>query len=387
MVRKACWSSVNSTWTLHVDRKQGGDATFACRFLLFCTGYYDYKEGYSPVFPGQESFRGQIIHPQKWPASLDYRDKTIVVIGSGATAVTLVPELAKQAKHVTMLQRTPTYMASLPSVDPLNKTIRAWLPSFVASFLLRWKSIILSAYFYWKCIKEPLKARELLMSIPRRFLGPDFDVDTHFNPPYNPWEQRLCLVPDGDFYLAIRDKKASIVTDQVESISESGIRLRKAATELPADIIVTATGLQLQAFGGIEISVDGSVVDISKQLVYKGVLVSNVPNMMILLGYTNATWTLKCDLAFEYFCKLIAYMDSRKFKTCMPRLTESEKSQYKDAPELPSLFNLSSGYIQRAKEGSLRQGLAHPWFYNQNFFLDYRTLIWGGISDEHLSFS
>ena len=290
---------------------------FTCNFLFMCSGYYKYEAGYTPEFKGVADFAGRIVHPQKWTDDIDYAGKRVVVIGSGATAVTLVPELAKKAAQVTMLQRSPTYVVSRPAQDPVANKLRRNLPTRLAYHVIRWRNVMWGMFFFQLSRRRPAKVKELVLKGVQMALGPDYDVATHFTPRYNPWDQRLCLVPDGDLFKAIREQRASVVTNEIDTFTRDGIRL-KDGSELAADIIVTATGLVLQVVGGLEISVDGRAVDFANTLTYKGMMYADVPNMASAFGYTNASWTLKCDLTCEYVCRLINYMDRHNFRQCMP---------------------------------------------------------------------
>src|SRR5882757_2056926 len=296
-VKRASWSSQDARWTVEAERQAGEGGTeivrFTCNFLFMCSGYYRYEGGYTPEFAGSADFGGRIVHPQKWPDDLDYAGKRVVVIGSGATAMTLVPEMAKTAGHVTMLQRSPTYVVARPAEDALANKLRRNLPAKLAYHMIRWRNVLLGMYFFQLSRRTPERVKQLILGGVKMALGPDYDVATHFTPRYNPWDQRLCLVPDGDLFKSIRDQRASVVANQIDSFTPNGIRL-KDGRELEADIIVTATGLNLQVLGGLEVSVDGRVVDFSRTLNYKGMMYSDVPNMASAFGYTNASWTLKC---------------------------------------------------------------------------------------------
>jgi cation diffusion facilitator CzcD-associated flavoprotein CzcO len=344
-----------------------------------CSGYYKYEEGYTPEFSGTADFAGRIVHPQKWPEDIDYAGKRVVVIGSGATAVTLVPEMAKLASHVTMLQRSPTYVVARPAEDALANKLRRNLSAKLAYHMIRWRNVLFGMYFFQLCRRKPDRAKELILGGVRIALGPDYDIGTHFTPRYNPWEQRLCLVPDGDLFKAIRDKRASVVTNQIDTFTKSGIKL-KDGSELEADIIVTATGLNLQVLGGLEVSVDGKPVDFARTLNYKGMMYSDVPNMASAFGYTNASWTLKCDLTCEYVCRLINYMDRHGYKQCVPHNLDPSVS------ELPSL-DFSSGYVQRSIAKMPKQGSKRPWRLYQNYALDIVTLRYGKIDDGVMQYS
>src|SRR6185437_8791078 len=304
-VRRASWSTKDGRWMVEAERTTNEGATepvsFTCSFLFSCAGYYRYEEGYAPEFAGTAEFTGQIVHPQKWPEDLDYRDKRVVVIGSGATAVTLVPEMARTAGHVTMLQRSPTYVVSRPAEDAFANKLRRWLPAKLAYGLIRWRNVLFGMWFFRLARNKPEQVKQNIISMVRQQLGPDYDVATHFTPSYNPWDQRLCLVPDADLFEAIKVGRASVVTDHIETFTETGIKLKSGA-ELPADIIVTATGLNLQVMNGLSIAVDGRAVDPGQTLSYKGMMYEGVPNLASAFGYTNASWTLKCDLTCEYVC-------------------------------------------------------------------------------------
>ena len=382
-VKRASWSSQEARWTVEAAHKMGEGAaeivTFTCDFLFMCSGYYKYEAGYTPEFPGRDNFAGTIVHPQQWPEGLDYAGKRVVVIGSGATAVTLVPEMARKAAHVTMLQRSPTYVVSRPAQDPVANKLRARLPSKFAYHLIRWRNVLWGMYFFQLSRRKPARVKQLILGGVRMALGPDYDVATHFTPRYNPWDQRLCLVPDGDLFNAIREKRASVVTSEIDTFSKDGIKL-KDGSELEADIIVTATGLVLQVLGGIEVSVDGRAVDFSKTLNYKGMMYSDVPNLASSFGYTNASWTLKCDLTCEYVCRLINYMDRHAYKKCMPHNVDPTIT------ELPSL-GFSSGYVQRSVAKMPKQGSKRPWRLYQNYALDIVTLRFGKVNDGVMQYS
>jgi cation diffusion facilitator CzcD-associated flavoprotein CzcO len=380
-VKRAVWSSPEARWTVEAERTAGEGATEAitCNFLFMCSGYYNYENGYSPEFPGSDDFAGRIVHPQKWTDDVDYAGKRVVVIGSGATAVTLVPEMAKQAAHVTMLQRSPTYVVARPAQDPIANKLRAKLPAKLAYHLIRWRNVMFGMYFFQLARRKPERVKQLILGGVKMALGPDYDIGSHFTPRYNPWDQRLCLVPDGDLFRAIREKRASVVTNQIDTFTEKGIRL-KDGSELEADIIVTATGLNLQVLGGIEVSVDGRAVDFSRALNYKGMMYSDVPNLAAALGYTNASWTLKCDLTCEYVCRLINYMDRRGYRQCMPHNVDPTIT------ELPSL-SFSSGYVQRSIAKLPKQGSKRPWRLYQNYALDIVSLRFGKVDDGVMQYS
>jgi monooxygenase len=376
----ASWSTPDARWTVEIERGPKRERVrLSCNFLWMCSGYYDYQAGYLPDFPGIGRFGGRIVHPQKWTDDIDFAGKRVVVIGSGATAVTLVPAMAETAEHVTMLQRSPTYMVTRPSRDPLADKLRRRLPLKLAYAVTRWKNVLLGMYFYQMCMRKPEKVKSLLLGGVRQMLGPDYDVDTHFTPRYNPWDQRLCLVPDADFFRAIRRGKVSIVTDHIESFTETGLKLKSGA-ELPADLIVTATGLVLLPLGGAKLVVDGRAVDPAKTFIYKGMMYSDVPNLASVFGYTNASWTLKADLVCEYVCRLLNRMDRGGFRQCTPR---NGDPTLKEEPWV----NFSSGYIQRALAKQPKQGSKRPWKLYQNYALDLLSLRFGSMRDKAMVFS
>jgi cation diffusion facilitator CzcD-associated flavoprotein CzcO len=339
-----------------------------------CSGYYRTDAGYLPDFPGIDRFKGEVVHPQKWTDDIDHKDKKVVVIGSGATAVTLVPAMADSgAAHVTMLQRSPTYMAVRPSQDPFATKVRRRLPIGAAYVVTRWKNVLLGMYFYQMCKRKPEKVKSLLLGYVAKMLGPDYDVERHFTPRYNPWDQRLCLVPDADFFRAIRRGKVSVVTDHIETFTETGIRLKSGA-ELTADMIVTATGLVLVPVGGAKLTVDGQPVDLAKRFIYKGMMYSDVPNLASVFGYTNASWTLKADLVCEYVCRLLNHMDRHGYRQCTPHNGDPTLQE-------EPWVNFSSGYIQRALAHQPKQGSKRPWKLYQNYALDLLSLRFGRLRD------
>ena len=386
-VKRASWSTSDARWTVEAERMVGegvqGTAIeivrFTCNFLFMCSGYYKYEAGYTPEFAGTPDFAGRIIHPQQWPEDLDYAGKRVVVIGSGATAVTLVPEIAKRAAHVTMLQRSPTYVVSRPAQDPLANKLRRNLPTRLAYHLIRWRNVLFGMYFFQLSRRKPAQVKNLILGGVRMALGPDYDIATHFTPRYNPWDQRLCLVPDGDLFKAIRDKRASVATCEIDRFTKDGIRL-KDGSELEADIIITATGLVLQVLGGLDISVDGRPVDFATTLNYKGMMYSDVPNLASAFGYTNASWTLKCDLTCEYVCRLINYMDRNGYKQCVPHNNDPT------IEPMPSL-NFTSGYVQRSIAKMPKQGSKRPWRLYQNYALDIVSLRFGKVDDGVMQYS
>jgi monooxygenase len=373
-VHSANWSSAEARWTVEVHRADTDESVrFSCAFLYVCTGYYRYDEGFSPQFPGVDRFGGPVIHPQHWPEDLDVTDKRVVVIGSGATAVTLVPTLAEAAAHVTMLQRSPTYIASRPARDPIADRLRAWLPQKLAYAIVRWKNALQGMATFGISRRHPEFMKSLLRKAAIKQLPDGYAVDTHFAPTYNPWDQRMCLVPDGDLFTAIRDGRASIVTDQIDTFTETGIRLRSGA-ELPADIVVSATGLNLLAIGGMELSIDGREVNLSETVSYKGMMLSGVPNFAWTVGYTNASWTLKADLVAEYVCRLLAHMDRNGYAAITPDASHVRA-------EIP-LLDLASGYVQRSMDQLPKQGDRTPWRLYQNYVRDVRLLRRGPIDDD-----
>jgi cation diffusion facilitator CzcD-associated flavoprotein CzcO len=344
-----------------------------------CSGYYDYEAGYLPEFAGMDRFKGRIVHPQKWTSDIDYTGKRVVVIGSGATAVTLVPSMAEKAENVTMLQRSPTYMVARPSQDQLANKLRRRLPLKLAYWATRWRNVLLGMYFYQMCKRKPDKVKSLLLGGVRQMLGPDYDIDTHFTPRYKPWDQRLCLVPDADFFRAIRRGKVLIVTDRIETFTETGLKLKSGA-ELAADLIVTATGLVLVPLGKAKLSVDGRAVDPAKTFIYKGMMYSDVPNLASVFGYTNASWTLKADLVCEYVCRLLNHMERGGWRQCMPRNADPALAE-------EPWVNFSSGYIQRALAQQPKQGSKRPWKLYQNYALDLLSLRFGSVRDQAMVFS
>ena len=379
-VRRASWSSEDARWVVEAERGAEKEIVrFTCNFLFMCSGYYDYEQGYTPEFPGRSRFAGPVIHPQTWPEALDYTGKRVVVIGSGATAVTLVPQMAKKAAHVTMLQRSPTYIVSMPAQDRIANWLRRRLPAKVAYDITRWKNVLLAMWFYRFCRRNPERARKLLFRWIEKELGAGYDIRTHFNPKYDPWEQRLCLVPDSDLFRAIRAGRASVVTDQIETFTETGIKLR-SGKELAADVIVTATGLNLKLLGGIEVVVDGERADFSNTFNYKGMMFSGVPNFALAFGYTNASWTLKAELICRYVCRLLNHMEKTGTRQCTPRMTDPSVAE-------EPWIDLTSGYVQRAAHMFPKQGSRKPWKLYQNYLLDLLLLKYGPVEDGVMEFS
>jgi monooxygenase len=378
-VKRAAWSSADACWTVDIERgEQQEPVRLTCNFLFMCSGYYDYAEGYTPEFRGVGNFRGRIVHPQKWTEDIAYAGKRVVVIGSGATAVTLVPAMAQTAAHVTMLQRSPTYIVSMPGRDRIADWLRRRLPAGVAYAITRWKNVLLGMWFYRFCRRNPTRARRLLTGWVAREL-PGFDLQTHFTPRYNPWEQRVCLVPDSDLFQALRAGRASVVTDEIDTFTETGIRLR-SGTELEADLIVTATGLNLQLLGGVEVTVDGARVEFAETYNYKGMMFSDVPNLALAVGYTNASWTLKAELIARYVCRLLNHMAETGMRQCTPRLHGA------DVGAAPFL-DLTSGYIQRRIHLFPKQGARVPWRLHQNYARDLLLLRRGPVADGVMEFS
>jgi cation diffusion facilitator CzcD-associated flavoprotein CzcO len=379
-VRRATWSSADAMWTVEAERGPDKEIVqFTCNFLYMCSGYYDYANGYTPEWPGVEQFAGRIVHPQKWPDDLDHAGKRVVVIGSGATAVTLVPAMAEEAAHVTMLQRSPTYIVSAPSEDAAAKKLHQYLPPTLAYRIARWKSILLDMYYYNIARRRPDYTKQIILQLVQQELGPDYDVNTHFTPRYNPWDQRLCLVPDSDLFAAIKSGKASVVTDHIATFTETGIKLR-SGQELPADIVVTATGLTLRLMGGVQLVVDGVAVDLSQAVSYKGTMYSDIPNLASAFGYTNASWTLKCELTAQYVCRLLNYMDRRGYSQCTPRRQDVALA------EKPAV-DLTSGYVQRAASILPRQGSKHPWKMYQNYARDILSVRLSRVDDGTMEFT
>ena len=377
-VKRASWSSAEACWTVEAERADTRERVlFTCNWLHMCTGYYDYAEGYLPDFAGTADFEGRIVHPQFWPADLDYRGKRVVVIGSGATAVTIVPEMARQAGHVVMLQRSPTYMVSRPSEDVIANTLRKILPARLAYGITRWKNVLLQMFFFRLARSRPAKVKEKILEAVRDLLPAGYDVETHFTPRYNPWDQRLCLVPDADMFEAISDGRASIVTGTIERFTPKGIRLA-SGEEIEVDIIVTATGLKLQLLSDIEFAIDGKPRGLAGALSYKAMMFGDVPNLSYTFGYTNASWTLKADLTAAYLCRLLRHMDEKGFDIAVPRADPAVET-------LPFL-DFTSGYVQRAASILPKQGAKKPWRVHQNYALDMAALKFGNIEDGVMQF-
>ena len=379
-VERVVWSSEAARWTVEARHLASGEArTFTCRFLIAGTGYYRYDQGYTPDFPGMEQFGGAIVHPQQWPEGLEVAGKRVAVIGSGATAITLVPALAEQGAHVTMIQRSPTYVIGRPQHDPNAEWLRRWLPERAAYRAIRWRNVVFGLLWYQYCRRFPDRTRKMIRDGTEAFLGGVIDVGEHFDPPYDPWDQRMCLAPDGDFFEALKARKATIVTSQVTSFTEGGVAVA-SGQEVPADIVVTATGLVLQFLGGADMVVDGEVVDLSKTRMYRGTMLSDVPNAAFLMGYTNASWTLKAELSMQYLTRLLAHLETKRYRSVVPRKTDP------GVAELPAL-DLDAGYIRRALDDLPSQGSKLPWRVYQNYLLDNWLYRATAIEDGVLAFA
>ena len=382
LVKSAAWSSNTATWTVQAELADTGDIIeFSCNFLYMCGGYYNYDEGYTPEFKGADTFKGTTLHPQFWPEDLEYSGKKVVVIGSGATAMTLVPAMAKRGAQVTMLQRSPTYVVSVPAVDKIANSLRKFLPETWAYAITRFKNIKLGNFFYNRTRTQPAKVKIKILDMVRKAL-PDYDVDTHFTPSYNPWDQRLCLIPDNDLYDVIKDGTATVETDTIDTFTETGIKL-VSGKELEADIIVTATGLKLSVANGLNISVDGKVINFPDTVSYKGMMYSDIPNMIQTFGYINASWTLRADIIAEYACRLLNRMDELGMQQCTPRLREEDKNMER----LPWIQDFSAGYMQRSMHLLPRQGDNGPWKNTQNYALDKKLIRSGPLEDGAMQFS
>ncbi len=376
----ANWSTDDAVWHVTAERADTGERIeLTAGFVFSCSGYYRYDHGYTPDFEGLDRFAGTIIHPQKWPEDLDYAGKRVVVIGSGATAVTLVPAMAQKAGHVTMLQRSPTYIASLPGKDPIANALRKVLPERFSGPVVRWFKALTTQGFYRVSKKRPKLVKKILRKGLERQLPKGYDIDKHFTPSYDPWDQRFCAVPDGDLFRAIREGGVDVVTDHIDRFTEKGILLQSGA-ELDADIIITATGLELLFLGGIQISVDGEAVDVANKLAYKGMMLEDVPNAAMAVGYTNASWTLKCDLTCQYVVRLLNRMRETGLRQCTPVNSDT-------SVEHQPLLGLNSGYILRSQHKFPKQGSKFPWQVHQSYLQDYRALKRSGLDDEAMVFS
>ena len=374
----ASWSSTQSRWSVTAERGDTGEqVTISCQFIFSCSGYYDYEQGYTPEFAGIDNFKGQVIHAQHWPEQLDYQGKHVVVIGSGATAVTLVPAMSQDTASLVMLQRTPTYIASVPKEQPLAETLRKWLPDSWVFRLIRWKQVLFQIYLYQLSRRNPQGLRKYLLGLVRKEMGPDYDVDTHFTPDYNPWDQRLCGVPDGDLFTAIRENRAEVVTDHIDQFNKEGIHL-KSGKQLDADIVVLATGLNLKFAGGVQYSVDGKVLDFAEHFIFRGMMFSGLPNMAFTVGYTNSSWTLKADLTGQYVSRLLNKMARHSYTAVTPRLTG-------EVEEMP-LLDFDAGYVLRSRESFPKQGNRLPWKNYQNYIRDFIGLRLGRQNDDELEF-
>jgi monooxygenase len=379
-VVRAEWSSEHARWSVEAERTDTGETvSVTCAYLWVCSGYYRYDEGFTPEFEGAEAFRGRIVHPQHWPEDLDYSGKKVVVIGSGATAVTLVPAMAREAGHVTMLQRSPTYIASLPAEDPLAGALRRVLPNRAVYAIVRWKNVLLQTAFYQLSRRRPQAVKRMVRRGVERALPAGYDIDKHFKPRYDPWDQRMCLVPNGDLFGAIRDGSASVVTDTIARFTEAGIEL-DSGEQLEADVIVTATGLNLLFLGGMELIVDGREVDVPKTMTYKGMMLSSAPNCTFTVGYTNASWTLKADLTSEYVCRLLAHMDAHGYAKSVPEITDPTVTE-------EPLLDFTSGYVLRSLDEFPKQGSKEPWKLRQNYVFDLRSIRRGPIDDGAMRFA
>ncbi|MCY4198531.1 MAG: NAD(P)/FAD-dependent oxidoreductase [Gammaproteobacteria bacterium] len=382
MVTGASWDTKSASWVVEAKCGETGAALrFRARMLSMCSGYYSYSEWHDPEFKDRDTYQGDILHPQAWPDEYDYAGKRVLVIGSGATAMTIVPAMADGGAEVTMVQRSPTYVVSRPDQDKIANFLRKMLPERTAYALTRLKNILLSRYFYHQCMTHPEKVREKLIGFVRKHLGPDYDTDTHFSPKYNPWEQRMCLIPNADLFRTINEGKVNVVTDGIERFTEKGLRLI-SGQELEADIIVAATGLKLRVLGGVQFKVDGRDIDFSETFTYKGLMYSDVPNLVQTFGYINASWTLRSDLTAEYLCRLVNHMDATQVRQCTPRLREEDRGM----PERSWIENFSSGYMQRSMHLFPKQSDRAPWHNPQRYALDKKMIRHGALEDGTLVF-
>ena len=371
------WISKKSIWELMV-MNDGQEESMTCNFLFLCGGYYSYDKPYMPAFPNQDQFQGSLIHPQFWDESIDYTNKKVIVIGSGATAVTLVPAIAEKAEHVTMLQRSPSYVVSAPGEDSWSNALNKIFPTRLTYFLIRWKNVLRTSLGFYLSRKYPARVKERLINLVREELGDDFDVEKHFTPRYNPWDQRMCLVPDSDLFKSIKDGRASVVTDVIDKFDEKGI-LVQSGELIEADIIVSATGIELNFFNDIDVSLDNQRVEPHQKLSYKGMMLSGVPNLAFTFGYVNASWTLRADLTCEYVCRLLNQMDKQGVTSCVP---EEDPSAMVD----DEYIDFSSGYVQRALSRMPKQGIKSPWRNYQNYLKDIFLVRLFSIKDSTLKF-
>ena len=374
-VLSANFDTQNKLWSITTKDKNGNEEIYHSRFLFSCTGYYNYDEGYTPNFNGMENFQGKIIHPQHWPENLDYKNKRVVVIGSGATAVTIVPEMADETSKITMLQRSPTYVGAFPNNDKYAELFKKYFPKKIAHKLIRFKNIFVQILFFQACKIWPNYMKKLLINAAQKKLG-DFPAKPHFEPNYNPWDQRFCVAPDGDLFKVIRSGKANVITDKIDSFYKTGIKLA-SGKNLEADIIISATGLKLLAFGGSKITIDNAEYNPAEAITYKGLMLSGLPNCIFFAGYTNASWTLKSDLTSEYASRLFKLMDKEKYSFFMPKVENQNMN-------ISPLLNLNSGYIHRSSHLFPKQGSKLPWKLYQNYFLDYKMLRINNIKDKNL---
>ncbi|NVJ88331.1 MAG: NAD(P)/FAD-dependent oxidoreductase [Flavobacteriaceae bacterium] len=376
-VSSANFNSKNAIW--EITTQQGNTTkTYTCNYIFFCTGYYSYSAGFTPDFKDLNNYKGIFIHPQKWPKNLDYTNKKVVVIGSGATAVTLVPEMAEKTKAITMLQRSPTYVGAFPNKDKIALFLKKILPKKIAHKAIRFKNIVIQIIFFSLCRAFPNFMKKMLVKGAQKQLG-DFPAKPHFEPNYKPWDQRFCVAPDGDLFKVLKEHKANIVTDHIDEFTTTGVKL-KSGKVLEADIVISATGLQLLAFGGATVSIDDKIFDLSSSVTYRGLMLSDLPNAIFFAGYTNASWTLKSDLTSEYANRLLNLMDKKQYKLFVPKVTDAN---LKRTP----LLNLNSGYIHRSEHEFPKQGNKVPWKLYQNWFLDYYTLRIKSIKDKNLTFN
>jgi monooxygenase len=381
-LRRASWSTADKRWTLEIEQTDTKTTQqLSCGLLFMCSGYYNYDRGYRPDFEGAEDFKGQIVDPQFWPEDLDYADKRIAVIGSGATAMTIVPSIADTAAHVTMVQRSPTYVVSRPDQDAIANFLRKIMPAKWAYAITRFKNVQLQRFMYNRTRSNPQPIKARLLKMVQDELGEDYDVEKHFTPKYNPWDQRLCLVPNGDIFKSIREGKASVVTDHIDRFTESGIQL-ESGDKVEADIIVTATGLEMKVLGGVEFEMDGEAIDFADTFTYKGMMYSGVPNLVQTFGYVNASWTLRADLNSEFVCRVLNLMDKKQAKVFIPRMREEDR----DMPELPWVGDFTPNYINRVMHLFPHQSDRDPWRNTQNYTLDKKIIRHAPLEDGVLTF-